>query len=671
MSKPASPPASAAAAGPSHRGLLSIGGIVLVFVLFVALNIVSNRTLNNAQIDLTADKLYTLSHGTKAVLAKIGEPITLRFYFSDTLGREIPSYAVYANRIRELLRQYRAAGNGKIKLEIIDPAPFSDDEDRAVAFGLQGVPVSQGGDLVYFGLAGSNSADKDEIIAFFQPDRERFLEYDITKLVYNLTVTKKPAVGLLSTLAMQGEYGMGRPSQPWAVYTQMSQFFDLRTLDRDVTAIPDDIKVLVLVHPQNLPEKTLYAIDQFVLRGGHALVFVDPHAEGQMMRPGVAAQTGLTASNLKPLFDAWGLEMVAGKVAGDRVAARRVNAGDQTRVRAVDYIAWLTLRPNNFNTSDILTGNLNVVQMASAGILKPKEGATTKLEPLIETSPQSQEIDVESVKMQPDPVSLLAGFKPSNERYILAARVSGPAKTAFPDGPPPEKKDEKKEEDKDKPAAASAPAEPAAPPAERLTEAKQPINVIVIADTDMLEDRFWAQTQDFFGQTVVIPTASNGDFVVNAIDNLMGSDELISLRTRGQSARPFTMVQAIQQDAELQFREKERQLTDQLKETEKKLSDLQGQGGAGGGTDQAGRVILSKEQQDAIEQFRGQVVQIRRQLRDVQHELRRNIEDLGLVLKFVNIWLIPILVGIAAIIVGVLRVRRRAPSRRAQTGDVT
>jgi ABC-type uncharacterized transport system involved in gliding motility auxiliary subunit len=673
MSKTTPPQAPAASSpnGPSHRGLLSAGGIFLVFVLFVAINIVSSRTLDNAQIDLTASKLYTLSPGSKAVLAKIGEPITLRFYFSDVLGREIPSYAVYATRIRELLRQYAAASNGKVKLEIIDPAPFSDDEDRAVAFGLQGVPVSQGGDLVYFGLAGSNSADKDEIISFFQPDRERFLEYDITKLVYNLTVTKKPAVGLLAGLPLQGEFsGMGRPSQPWTIYSQMSQFFDMKTIDKDAASIPDDVKVLVLAHPQNLPDKTLYAIDQFVLRGGHVLAFVDPHAEGQMLRPGPAAQTGLTASNLPKLFDAWGLQMVPGKVAGDRTAARRVNAGTDTRVRAVDYIAWLTLQQPNFTKSDILTGDLKVIQMASAGILKPKDGATTKFEPLIQTSPQSEEIDVDKVKTQPDPVALLAEFKPSNERYTLAARISGPVKTAFPDGPPPEPK---KEDDKDKPAGAQAapPAPAAAPPAERLTEAKQPINVIVIADTDMLEDRFWAQVQDFFGQQVVIPTASNGDFVINAIDNLQGSDELISLRTRGQSARPFTLVQAIQQDAELQFREKERQLTDQLKETQKKLADLQSPGQGAAGTDNGGKVILSKEQQEAIDQFRAQVVQIRRQLRDVQHELRRNIEDLEILLKFVNIWLIPILVGIAAIIVGVVRVRRRATARRPQTGHVT
>ncbi len=659
---------SASTQDASHRGLLSAGGIFLVFVLFVAINIVSSRTLDTAQLDLTADKLYTLSPGTKSVLAKIGEPITLRFYFSDALGREIPSYAVYANRIRELLRQYRSAANGKIKLEMIDPAPFSDDEDRAVAFGLQGVPVSQGGDLVYFGLAGSNSSDKDEIIPFFQPDRDRFLEYDLTKLVYNLTVTKKPSVGLLSTLPMQGAFtGMGQPSQPWVLYTQMSQFFDLKTIDQDAATIPDDVKALVIVHPQNLPQKTLYAIDQFVLRGGHALVFVDPNAEGQLLRPGPAQQTGFTASDLKPLLDAWGIEMVPGKVAGDRLAARRVNAGTETRVRAVDYLAWLSLKPSNFNRSDVLTADLNSIQMASAGILEAKPGATTKIEPLIQTSEQSEEIDVDKVKMQPDPAALLAQFKSGNKQLILAARLSGPVKTAFPDGPPPEPK----KDDKDKPtdAASSASSPAPATPADSLKESKGAINVIVVADTDMLEDRFWAQTQDFFGQQIVLPTASNGDFVVNAIDNLLGSDELISLRTRGQSARPFTLIDNIQRNAELQFREKERQLTDQLKETQKKLSDLQGQGSAG--AEQGGHVILSKDQQEAIDKFRAQVVSIRRQLRDVQHDLRRNIEDLQILLKFVNIWLIPILVGIAAIIVGVIRLRRRAPSRRPQTGNVT
>jgi len=645
-------------ASPSRRSLLSLGGIVLALVVFVAINIVANRTLSTTRLDLTADRLFTLSAGTKSVLAKIEEPLTLRFYFSDRLGREIPSYAVYATRIREMLQEYQTASRGKIRLEVIDPRPFSDEEDRAVGFGLHGVPVNQGGDLVYFGLAATNTADKEEVIAFFQPERERFLEYDLTKIVYNLTVTKKPSVGLLTMLPVTGDMRQ-RPPEPWAIYSQLNQFFDLKMIERDTAIIPAEIGVLMVIHPQNLPEKTLYAIDQFVLRGGRALVFVDPHAEGEMTRPGMAAQTGLTASNLKKLFDAWGIELVEGKVAGDRLAARRVNAGTDTRVRAVDYLAWLNLRDDaHFNRSDILTAETGVLQLASAGVLKAKEGASTTLTPLVRTSLQSTQIEVDAVKMQPDPVKILAEFKSDNQSYILAARVAGPVKSAFPDGPPTEPKKEGEE----------TPANPAAttaPPAEALKESKVPANLIVVADTDLLEDLFWAQVQDFFGQRMIIPAASNGDFVINAVDNLLGSDDLISLRTRGMSARPFLTVQELQRDAELKFRAKERELTEKLRDTEKKLGELQSQGQPQG---EAGRAIVSREQQEAIEKFRADMLGIRRELRDVQHELRRDIEALDMTLKFVNIGLVPILVGIAAIIVGVVRIRRRAPARRVLAG---
>ncbi len=644
----------------ARRSALSIGGIVLALVVFVAINIIANRMLSTTRLDLTSDRLFTLSNGTKSVIAKIEEPLTVRFYFSEKLGREIPSYAVYATRIREMLQEYQNAARGKIKLEVIDPQPFSDAEDRAVASGLQGVPVNQGGDLVYFGLAAANSADKEEAIAFFQPERERFLEYDLTKIVYNLTITKKPSVGLLTTLPFQGDMRQ-RPPEPWAIYSQLNQFFDLKMIERDTAAIPAEIGVLIVAHPQNLPEKTLYAIDQFVLRGGRALVFVDPHAEGEMTRPGMAAQTGLTASNLKQLFDAWGVEMVEGKVAGDRIAARRVNAGTDTRVRAVDYLAWLSLRDDgHFNRSDILTAETGLMQMASAGVLKPKQGATTTVTPLVRTSPQSTQIDVDAVKMQPDPVKILAEFKSDNEPYILAARIAGPVKSAFPDGAPAEPKKEGEE----------APANPAAAaatsPAESLKESKVPINVIVVTDTDLLEDRFWAQVQDFFGQRMIIPSASNGDFVVNAVDNLLGSDDLISLRTRGMSARPFLAVQEIQRDAELKFRAKERELTEKLRDTEKKLGEMQNQSQPQG--PEAGRAIVSREQQEAIEKFRADMLDIRRELRGVQLELRRDIDALDMTLKFVNIGLVPILVGIAAIIVGVVRIRRRAPARRAEAG---
>lgn len=647
------------------REASSAGAIVLAVVLFFAVNILSNLTLGSARIDLTADRLFTLSSGTRTLLSRIDEPVTLRFYYSERLGREIPTYGVYAQRVREMLQEYESAAGGKLQLQVIDPQPFSDEEDRAVAFGLQGVPLNQQGELVYFGLAGVNTADKEEIIPFFQPERERFLEYDLTRLIFNLSTTKKKIVGLISTLPLMGEFrGPGRPPEPWAVYTQLAQFFEIRSLERDIGEVPAEIGVLMIVHPRDLSERTQYAIDQFVLRGGHALIFVDPHAESELGRPGAQARLAQTGSNLKRLFEAWGLEMIDGKFAGDRLLARRVNAGTETRVRAVDYVAWLTLRQDNFAGDDILTSDLGTLNLASAGILRVKEGATTTFTPLVQTTEQSMEIDVGKVRLAPDPVALLAEFKPTGERLTVMARVRGPAKTAFPDGPPPEKKDE--EAEKKEQAATNPPEKKEATenPAPQLKESTRPINVIVVADTDLLEDRFWVQVADFFGQRLATPIAANGNLAVNAVDNLAGSDELIGLRSRGQVSRPFLRIQEIQRDAELRFRAKERELTEKLRDTERQLNELQTKSQP---QEAAGRVILSKEQQEAIEKFRSEMLTIRKDLRDVQLALRQDIEGLERWLKFINIGLIPVLIALAAIALGVFRARarRRAAARPA------
>lgn len=647
------------------REASSAGAIVLAVVLFFAVNILSNLTLGSARIDLTADRLFTLSSGTRTLLSRIDEPVTLRFYYSERLGREIPTYGVYAQRVREMLQEYESAAGGKLQLQVIDPQPFSDEEDRAVAFGLQGVPLNQQGELVYFGLAGVNTADKEEIIPFFQPERERFLEYDLTRLIFNLSTTKKKIVGLISTLPLMGEFrGPGRPPEPWAVYTQLAQFFEIRSLERDIGEVPAEIGVLMIVHPRDLSERMQYAIDQFVLRGGHAIVFVDPHAESELGRPGAQARLAQTGSNLKRLFEAWGLEMIDGKFAGDRLLARRVNAGTETRVRAVDYVAWLTLRQDNFAGDDILTSDLGTLNLASAGILRVKEGATTTFTPLVQTTEQSMEIDVGKVRLAPDPVALLAEFKPTGERLTVMARVRGPAKTAFPDGPPPEKKDE--EAEKKEQAATNPPEKKEATenPAPQLKESTRPINVIVVADTDLLEDRFWVQVADFFGQRLATPIAANGNLAVNAVDNLAGSDELIGLRSRGQVSRPFLRIQEIQRDAELRFRAKERELTEKLRDTERQLNELQTKSQP---QEAAGRVILSKEQQEAIEKFRSEMLTIRKDLRDVQLALRQDIEGLERWLKFINIGLIPVLIALAAIALGVFRARarRRAAARPA------
>src|ERR1700730_5644756 len=310
------------------RRTAALVALVAVAVLFVAVNVISERLLRSARLDLTQQRLFTLSDGTRKTLARVDEPITLRFYYSPRLGDDVPSYGIFAQRVRDTLEEYTALAKGKIKLEILNPEPFSPVEDRAVAFGLQGVPIDQGGEQVYFGLAATNSTDDQQVIPFFQPERERFLEYDLTKLVHSLASPKKTVVGLATSLPLEGDFMaamQGQPLTPYTIVEQLRQLYEVRTLSPDFDKVDDDVDVLMIAQPQGLSEKTLYAIDQFVLKGGKALVFVDPHSETQAahanpMNPSPAG----TASNLDKLFAAWGVDMAPGKVAGGRRTERRV-----------------------------------------------------------------------------------------------------------------------------------------------------------------------------------------------------------------------------------------------------------------------------------------------------------------------------------------------------------
>ena len=665
-------------AGSLDRTARIILGLALAVALFFAFNIFAEGAFRNASLDLTQGRLYTLSDGTRKLLAGLKEPITLRFYFSPRLGESVPSYANYATRVRELLERYASLAGGKVRLEIHNPEPFSDDEDRAVGFGLQGVPLGDSGDQVYFGLAGTNSTDDEEVIPFFQPDRERFLEYDLTKLVANLANPKKEVIGLISTLPLAGSFGNpmmgGGGSPPMVVMEQMRQQFVVRELGESPDKIDKDIDVLMVVHPKSLPEKTQFAIDQYVLGGGRAMVFVDPNAESDSAGVNPMISMGATSSNLKRLFDAWGVELVPDKVAGDRYLATRVQAPVGGRMQTVDYIAWLSLNQDSLNRDDVVTADLSRILMATPGILEKRKEAPVNFTPLITTTAEATEIPADKVRLFPDVMSLLANYKPVGHPLTLAARVQGMVKTAFPDGPPGESKSEEGKgvavpasgdgaggaaESKPQASGPTA-AEPAAggmPPPEAgaawLKESGKPINIILVADTDMLQDRFWVRTQNFFGQQLVEPTASNGDFVINGLENLAGSDALIGLRGRGLSARPFDLVQRLRAEADTRYLAKARELQDQLKDTEKKLTTLEKEGEGGS------RQILSSEQQKEIDKFRDEVISIRKSLRDVQHALRQNIERLGAWLKFVDIGLVPILVGIAAVAVALVRARRR------------
>ena len=600
-------------------------GLLLLAAAFLAFNMVSGLAFTNARLDLTEQKLYTISDGTRQILRELDEPINLHFYFSDKAAKDLVALRNYARRVEEMLKAYERAADGKIRLRLVDPEPFSEDEDKASAFGLQAVPITQGGEQLYFGLAGTNGVDDTQVIPFFQPDQEEFLEYEISRLVQSLANPQRPVVGVLSGLAVNGgfDFASQQPTPPWMFMEEIRQLFQIESLKTDVDLIPDNVSVLLLIHPKNLPEQTLYAIDQFVMRGGKLLAFVDPHSEADtgMGMPGEGLDR---ASDLEPLFQAWGLRLVPDQVVGDGRYGMAVGMGQgQAPVR---HVGWLNLDASALDQDDVSTAGLEVLTYASGGILEPLEGASTRFLPLVRSSDNAMPFSAQRFAMLRNPGELIRELKPTGERYTLAARVQGPAKTAFPDGIEGRK--------------------------DGLKEAAN-INVIAVADVDMLTDRMWVQVQDFFGQRMPQPWADNAGFAINALDNLAGSDALISVRSRGRYSRPFVVVDALQRDAEARFRQKEEALQQRLAETEQQLAALQQN------QDPTKLLELSPEQQAAVQRFLQEKLKIRKELREVRFQLNADIEALGRTLKMINIALVPALLTLGALALALWRRRRR------------
>lgn len=630
---------------PARRDLSIWAVVALAVVLFLALNVLSQTVFRTARVDLTEGGLYTLSEGTRATLENMSEPLTVRFFFSESLAGDVPGSRQYAQRVRELLETYAATAGGAITLEVIDPEPFSPAEDEAVALGLGGVPMNEQGERLYFGMAATNTTDDLEVVPFFQDARESFLEYDLTRAFYRLANPSRPVVGLISTLPINGGFDPERGALPsWAIADQIGQLFELRDLSVEVARVPDDVDVLMVVHPKDLSGATRYAIDQYVLAGGKAMVFVDPFSEAAAGIPDPENPMRMHNSRLPELFAAWGVELAPGMIVGDRLSARAVRGGSRERPVAVDYIAWLDLRGDRFNRERIVTAQLGAVNVATAGALSPVEGAGTTFTPLIQSSGEAMLFERMHVQFMPDPAQLLADFVATGEAYVMAAEVTGAVETAFPDGPPADEDD-----------GSSDPADgggAAALPEGHLAESDGPVNLLLVADSDLLADRFWVQVGNFLGQNVIIPAADNGAFVINALDTYAGSSDLIGLRSRRTSDRPFTVVRALERAAEERFRETEQTLQAQVEETEAQLAQLQ----AGGDGAQA---VLTPEQQASIVSFRERLVSTRKQLRDVQLALRQDIERMGAYLKFANIALVPVLVALVGIVVALLRARRR------------
>ncbi|CCQ75587.1 Gldg family protein [Magnetospira sp. QH-2] len=610
------------------RTRLAILGLLLGAIILMAVNVFSNVAFRGWRLDLTEDRLYTLAPSTHQVLADIDEPVRLRLYYSDILTEAVPGLTPYYRRIRELLEHYRDLSGGRVILEIIHPQPFSDDEDRAVAAGLQGLPVNDAGDLAYFGLEGTNAVDGLEVVPFFSPEREAFIEYDLTRMVHVLSQARRPVIGLISTLPLDG----GVSERGWVITDLMREFFEVRNLGTNFRRLDPSVDLLMVVHPRDLPDRIVYAIDQFVLGGGRALVFVDAHAERGF---GPAR-----FSDFNQLLKTWGLRLRPGEVAGDRDAARRVSTtGSDGRAVVSDYVAWLTLEPEHMDSNDAVTGDLKTVNIATAGILEALPDRDTRVTPVLHTSNESMALSAAAFMEKPDVVGLFRDFRPQGQALMIGARVDGEVSTAFPGGPPEE------------PGLLTNDQEQARM---HLDRSASPINVMVFSDTDMLDDRFWVRLRDLSGQRLMVPFANNGDLVVNALENLSGGSALAGLRARGRSERPFKRVEEIRQRAEMRYRANEQTLLDKLKDLEAKVRSLSS--GEGGG------LLLSAADRLAVEKFRGEMVATRKALRNVQHVLRRDIEALDSWLKFANIIAMPLLVGV--IMLGVVWSRQRRSSRR-------
>lgn len=678
------------AAGLS-RSTLAWGTLALAAVMLLSLNLAASLSLRNVKADLTEDHLYTISNGTKQVLSTLQEPINVRVYYSHRLGEIAPTFARQFDRVKGLLEQYRDLSGGKLQVTYLDPEPFSDAEDRAAAAGLKGQRLNQDGETGYFGLVASNLTDNDSVIPFFTPDRERFLEYDLTKLINGLANPKKKVVGLLSSIQLDG--GMdpmnprGQPQQPWMIMEQIRDFFEVRTLDANVKDIPKDIDVLMLVQPTVLTKDAAYAIDQYALRGGHVLAFVDPVADSAQGGGPMGMGALPISADLKAIMKQWGLEFDTGKVVGDPTLARRVQFGGGPGGQPIvtDYLAWLQIEQDQINSKDPLAASIRRINLSTAGALTKVDGATTIIQPLIDTTAQSGLIDADQVRFQPNPLTITRDFKSGGKPLMLAARIGGEAKTAYPDGRPKddEKKDAEKKDETKAPDTAAAegkngkPAEGAkaedAKPSEAKADAAKDkaagtdkthiaagrVNIVVVADSDMLADHFWVEVRNFLGQQVALPQADNAGFVVNALENLSGGAALADLRGRGVVERPFDRVTQIRRTAEQQFRQKEQALVAKLQDLQQKLAHVETKGGDAA----AQQVILSDAEKAEIEKFRGEMVTVRRELREVKAALRRDIDRLDGWLKFVNIAAVPLLIGLGGLGVGLMRRRngRKGP----------
>ncbi len=611
----------------TKRSTLGWGTVGALGLLVIGLIVISNYALAGWQLDLTENHLYTLASGTDRILKSIPEPIDLYFFYSRRAAENIPQLRAYGDHVENFLRELAARADGKIHLHIIDPRPYSVEEDRAAELGVTGAPLNAAGSKFYFGLAGTNSTNGHQAIPFFDPSKQRFLEYDVDKLIYRLVHPHKPVVTWYASLPMTGGFNTQTEQmrQPWLIYRQAGQFYHLRTLAPGATRIPAKTRVLVLVDPRGLPAATRFAIDQYALAGGHIVTFLAPNVAAD---PGSPPQG--TGAKFVRLLASWGVHFNPNEVVADRSLALTVSGPNGAP--SLDPLV-IALGRKQMSQHNVITAGLSNINLDAAGALRPIKGAGTSFTPLLWSTKDAEAVSADAVNGMFDPSGLLSHFKPTGRRYVLAASVTGKVKNAFPAGPPTGVK--------------------LAAGTTVLKTATKPLHLIVFGDAQMLADFLWVHNLDLFGQPLAEAWASNGDVVLNALNNMSGSNDLISVRAKAGFVRPFTRVQALRRVAEARYRAEQVKLQRELKQTERQLTLLQSR------RTHKTTLILTPAQQAQIQHFERERLSIRKRLRAVQAGLVRSIDRLGTELKVINIIVMPGLFALLALLGAAWRRRQQ------------
>ena len=621
----------------SRSGKLAVIGAVLAALIFGCVNMLSAQWFRSARIDLTQQKLYSLSKGTGELIRSIEEPIRMRFFLSGQLTKEAPQLAAFAQRVRTMLDAYVAASNGRIMLEIIDPRPFSEEEDRAVALGVSQYRASTG-DRVFFGLAATNSTDGKAAIPAFSPEREAFLEYDLTRMVAELGRRGKAVVALFDGMNLQGNPQMRQ--QPQQVLLQMQQFFDVQQQAGDIENLPANTKVVMVVHPQGLSDKTLYTIDQWALNSGATLIFVDPWAENQT-GPGGRPMPD-ASSNMEKLFKAWGVDYDPKRAVADVTYAFKAERMINDRPVSMINLPWMAVRGDALKKEEAIVAQLQALVMTTAGsFTASKEGVSIR--PLVTGSPEGGTIEAEKVRdRNADLRELVPLIKKDSKPPVMAGRLTGKLDSAFTEKPAESKFT-----------------------GEHKVKADKDANIILVGDADMLMDRNWVQRREILGSQVAQAFANNGDFVNNAIEQMVGGPALTDLRGRGVSWRPFETIQKMETEANAKYSAKEQQLTARLKEAEEKLTQLSRSSGDKPGAKPGASEVLTPEQVQTIDKFKADVLATREELRQVQYALRSDTDNLKSWITGLNVAGVPLVVGFFALLFAMRRPRRPVPQKKA------